>query len=74
MSILRNSHSNATTRQLLPAAIEATNLAISKDSVDWHHPSQFPHPVHEWFKGHKDVLFYYGAISSVGIDKKLIDS
>ena len=57
-------HSNATTRQLLPAAIEATKLAISKDSVDWHHPSQFPHPVREWFEGQKDVLFYYGAVSS----------
>ena len=57
-------HSNATTRQLLPAAIEATKLAISKDSMDWHHPSQFPHPIREWFKGQKDVLFYYGTVSS----------
>lgn len=57
-------HSNAITRQLLPAAIEATKLAISKNSTDWHHPSQFPRPVREWLKGQKDVLFYYGTVSS----------
>ena len=32
--------------------------------MDWHHPSQFPHPVRQWFKGQKDVLFYYGTVSS----------
>jgi hypothetical protein len=57
-------HSNATTRQLLPAAIEATMLAISKNSTDWHYPSQFPRRVREWFKGQRDVLFYYGTVSS----------
>ena len=58
-------HSNDKTRRLLPAAIETAKLAISRNSTDWHHPSQFPHPVLEWFKGQKDVIFYYGTVSSL---------
>ena len=57
-------HSNERTKNLLPAAIEATNLAITSDLNDWHHPSEFPPAVLEWFKGQKETLFYYGSVSS----------
>ena len=53
----RHPHSNERTRNLLPAAIEATNLAIKSDLNDWRHPSEFPPAVLEWFKGQKESLF-----------------
>ena len=57
-------HGNERTRNLLPAAIEATNLAIKSDLNDWRHPSEFPPAVLEWFKGQKESLFYYRSVSS----------
>ncbi|KAL9037621.1 MAG: hypothetical protein Q9180_003614 [Flavoplaca navasiana] len=57
-------HSNNVTRKLIPTAIEATALAIEPDCGIWQNPSQFPPAVLEWFKGQKDVLFYYWAVSS----------
>jgi hypothetical protein len=57
-------HSNNATKELLPAAIETTILAIEPDCRDWHDPSQFPPAVLEWFKRQKDVLFYDGPVSS----------
>ena len=58
-------HSNNVTRKLIPAAVEATALAIESDCEVWQNPSQFPPAVLEWFKGQKDVLFYYGPVSSM---------
>ena len=58
------SYSNNATEASLPAAIEATTLAIESDSKDCHDPSHFPPAVLEWFKGQKDVLFYNGPVSS----------
>ncbi|KAL8896174.1 MAG: hypothetical protein Q9192_003224, partial [Flavoplaca navasiana] len=58
-------HSNNVTRKLIPTAIEATALAIESDCGIWQKPSQFPLAVLEWFKGQKDVLFYYGPVSSM---------
>ena len=40
-------HNNNATKELLPAAIEATILAIESDCKDWHDPSQFPPAVLE---------------------------
>ena len=56
--------SNGSTEKLLPAAIEATVLAIKSDRKDWHDPFQFPPAALELFKGQKVVLFYYGPIST----------
>ena len=58
-------HSNNVTRKLIPAAVEATALAIESDCEVWQNPSQFPPAVLEWFKGQKDVLFYYGPVFSM---------
>ena len=55
---------NDGTKKLLPAEIGATVLAIKSDRKDWYDPSQFPRAVLEWFKGQKDVLFYYGPVST----------
>ncbi|KAL8718671.1 MAG: hypothetical protein Q9225_004224 [Loekoesia sp. 1 TL-2023] len=57
-------HSNRKSRELLPAALEAC-MALDKSDKDWHDPSQMPGAVLEWFKGQKDVLFYYRSISSI---------
>lgn len=58
-------HSNNVTRKLIPAAVEATALAIESDCGDWQDLSQFPPAVLEWFNGQKDVLFYHGPVSSI---------
>ncbi|KAL8745041.1 MAG: hypothetical protein Q9190_002790 [Brigantiaea leucoxantha] len=57
-------YSNQVTRELIPAALEATSLAIEQGLKDWQDPSEFPLPVLEWFKGQKEVLFHYGPVSS----------
>ncbi|KAL9635971.1 MAG: hypothetical protein Q9204_002423 [Flavoplaca sp. TL-2023a] len=53
---------NNVTRKLIPTAIEATALAIESDCGIWQNPSQSPPAV---VKGQKDVLFYYGPVSSM---------
>ncbi len=57
-------HSNRKSRELLPTALEAC-MAIDKSDERWYDPSQMPGAVLEWFKGQKEVLFYYGPISSI---------
>lgn len=57
-------YSAARTNQLLPAALDAIKASIASDYNDWKDPSEFPLAVLEWFKGQKDVLFYYGPISN----------
>ena len=58
-------HSNNVTRKLILAAVVATALAAESDCEDWQNPSRFPLAVLKWFKGQKDVLFYYGPVSSI---------
>ena len=53
-------YSNNVTQKLIPAAVEATALAIESDCEVWQNPSQFPPALLEWFKGQKTCSLTMG--------------
>ena len=53
-------HSYQTMLQLLPKALQS----FESSAEEWNHPSEFPEPVLQWFKGQRHILFH----DSSGLD------